>query len=242
MQSASWPPTLFPCNLPHLSLPKSSPITPITSSARSSAVAHRAGGGREGSRATAVRAAGARCRVPCGSPRPATAREAGRQPLPPAPTEIAKGGGEGVAGRAGGSGRAEEETHLHLPLGTPQKSSLSSLSPPSVLPLSSLCPPSALSCSSGPVQQRGEGKGWLGGLVVLEELKSCLICLRSSLHLPFDMPRKSSLCLSVFPRSSTAAKGGGEGVAGRFGGAGGAEEPSHLPALLAAPATARERR
>ncbi|CAI5504670.1 unnamed protein product [Closterium sp. Naga37s-1] len=127
----------------------------------------------------------------------------------------AKGGGQGVAGGPGGSGEAEEETHLPALLAQRQegkgwlgglvvlaelRSRLICLRSSLHLPFESLKSPSSFPLSSHipPVQQRQEGKGWLGGLVVLAELRSRLISLRSSLHLPFESLKSPS----SFPLSS----------------------------------------
>ncbi|CAI5976693.1 unnamed protein product [Closterium sp. NIES-64] len=127
----------------------------------------------------------------------------------------AKGGGQGVAGGPGGSGEAEEETHLPALLAQRQEGKgwlgglvvLAELRSRPIclrsslhLPFESLKSPSSFPLSSHipPVQQRQEGKGWLGGLVVLAELRSRLICLRSSLHLPFESLKSPS----SFPLSS----------------------------------------
>ncbi|CAI6004633.1 unnamed protein product [Closterium sp. NIES-65] len=79
---------------------------------------------------------------------------------------------------------------------------------------------------------REEGKEWLGGLVVLAKLRQRLICRSSSLHLSFEISPNPFLFPPFVPLHS-AAKGGGQGVAGGPGGSGEAEEETHLPALLA---------
>ncbi|CAI5462716.1 unnamed protein product [Closterium sp. Yama58-4] len=85
----------------------------------------------------------------------------------------ATGGGEGVAVRVAGAGRAEAATHLPALVNFLLLFPHSPHFPPSFLSLSSLLPPNFFSPSSRipRVQQQEEGKGWLGGLVVLAELR-----------------------------------------------------------------------